>query len=125
MGETNEGVIGVTVWTDDLERLLGFYRDTLGLRLRSRKGDWANFEWGSLRLNLGLHGGVKGRANDPYRIMITFGVSGIHDEYHRLKGQGVEFIRVPEQEHWGGWVATFLDPDGNILQMMQKQGRFS
>ena len=88
MGETNEGVIGVTVWTDDLERLLGFYRDTLGLRLRSRKGDWANFEWGSLRLNLGLHGGVKGRANDPYRIMITFGVSGIHDEYHRLKGQG-------------------------------------
>lgn len=116
----NEGVIGITVWTEDLERLVAFYRDTLGLTLRGHKEGWANFEWGSLRLNLGLHDGVKGRSQDPYRIMISFGITDIHHEYHRLCDQGVEFIRHPEQEHWGGWVATFLDPDGNVLQLLQK-----
>ena len=116
----NEGVIGVTIWTEDLERLVKFYRDTLGLKLRGQKSDWANFTWGDMRLNLGLHDGVMGESQDPYRIMISFGVSNIQDEYRRLTEQGVEFIRVPELEHWGGWVATFLDPDGNILQFLER-----
>ena len=115
-----DGVIGVTIWTDDLERLVGFYRDILGLTLRGHKGDFANFAWGEMRLNLGLHDRVEGSAKDPYRTMISFGVADIHGQYDRLRGQGVEFIRVPEQEFWGGWVATFLDPDGNILQLLQK-----
>ena len=117
----NEGVIGVTVWTEDPDRLVVFYRDTLGLKLRGYKEGWANFEWGDLRLNLGLHERVKGHAQDPYRIMISFGVTDIHYEYRHLSEQGVEFVRPPEQEHWGGWVATFLDPDGNILQLLQRQ----
>ena len=116
----NDGVIGVTIWTGELERLVPFYRDTLGLTLRGQKDGWANFAWGEMRLNLGLHGEVRGESADPYRIMISFGVTDIHAEYARLKDQGVRFIRVPEQEHWGGWVATFLDPDGNILQFLEK-----
>jgi len=115
-----ESVIGVTIWTDDLERLLKFYRDTLGLKLRGRHGDFVNFAWGDMRLNLGLHDRVKGHSRDPYRIMISFGISDIHAEYRRLVERGVEFIRVPEQEFWGGWVATFLDPDGNILQFLER-----
>ena len=118
----NQGVIGVTIWTDDLERLVGFYRDTLGLVLRGQKEGWANFAWGDMRLNLGLHDRVKGQAQDPYRMMISFGVSDIHGEYRRLVEQGVEFIRAPEQEDWGGWVATFLDPDDNLLQFLQRAG---
>jgi uncharacterized glyoxalase superfamily protein PhnB len=37
----------------------------------------------------------------------------------RLAEAGVEFLRQPEQESWGGWVATFRDPDGNTLQLLQ------
>ena len=33
--------------------------------------------------------------------------------------QGVQFIREPEEESWGGTVATFSDPDGNILQLLE------
>jgi predicted enzyme related to lactoylglutathione lyase len=51
--------------------------------------------------------------------MSHLGVDDIQQEHRRLVAQGVEFIRPPEQEHWGGWVATFKDPDGNILQMLQ------
>ena len=109
------GVTGVTIWTDDLERLVTFYRDTLGLTAHRHHGDFVNFVFGDVRLNLGLHDGVKGNAQDPYRFMINLGVSDIHFEYERLRAQGVEFTRAPEQEGWGGWVATFRDPDGNIL----------
>ena len=115
-----EGVVGVTLWTDNLERLVEFYRDTLGLKVRSHHGDFVNFDFGNVRLNLGLHEGVQGRSRDPYRIMVHLGVGDIRGEHQRLSRLGVDFIRQPEQENWGGWVATFLDPDGNVLQLLQQ-----
>ena len=114
-----EAIIGLTIWTDDVETLVRFYRDTLRLNLRDYKQGWANFAWGEMRLNLGLHDRVKGKARDPHRIMVSFRVSDIDAEYQRLMEKDVEFIRVPEPEHWGGKVATFLDPDGNVLQLLQ------
>jgi predicted enzyme related to lactoylglutathione lyase len=114
------GLAGVTIWTGDLERLVGFYRDILGLELHRHHGDFANFVWGNVRLNLGLHDRVTGPSRDPYRIMVHLDVADIHEQYRRLSGRGVEFIRAPEKEGWGGWVATFLDPDGNVLQLLQQ-----
>jgi predicted enzyme related to lactoylglutathione lyase len=114
------GVIGVTLWTDNLERMFHFYHDVLHFPLHSQHEDFIAFELGEeMRFNLGLHDRVQGAARDPYRVMVNLGVADIHQEYQRLCQKGVQFIRPPEQEHWGGWVATFLDPDGNILQMLQ------
>ena len=50
---------------------------------------------------------------------LAYGVDDIYAEAKRLSEAGVEFIRQPEQESWGGWVATFKDPDGNVLQLLQ------
>lgn len=113
------GVVGITLWTDDLERLFNFYRDTLGLPLHSQHEDFIAFEMGGIRFNIGLHGQVSGVSKDPFRIMAHLGVDDIHAEHRRLRDAGTLFIRPPEQEHWGGWVATFQDPDGNLLQMLQ------
>ena len=113
---------GVTLWTDNLERLVAFYRDTLGLIMRSHHGDFVNFELGSARLNLGLHDRVSGQSRDPFRVMVHLEVEDIHGLHRRLAEEGVEFIRVPELEEWGGWVATLLDPDGNVLQLLQLPG---
>ena len=117
-----DGVVGVTIWTDDLDRLVPFYRDVLGSQLHSTHGDFVAFRFGEMRLNLGFHSQVSGASKDPYRIMVHLGTREIHDLYQRLAAQGVTFIRPPEQEGWGGWVATFLDPDGNILQLLQQPG---
>ena len=114
-----EGLVGVTIWTDDLERLVAFYRDTLGLKLHHHHGDFVNFIFGNVRLNLGRHDGVKGPTKDPYRTMVHLGVGDIQQEHRRLQDLGVQFIRQPEREEWGGWVATLLDPDGNVLQLLQ------
>ena len=113
------GVIGVTLWTDNLGPMFRFYHDALKLPLHSRRDDFIAFELGEIRYNIGLHDRVKGSSRDPFRFMPHLGVDDIHQEYERLKGQGVEFIRQPEQEHWGGWIATLKDPDGNILQLLQ------
>jgi predicted enzyme related to lactoylglutathione lyase len=115
-----EGVVGVTIWTDSVERLVPFYRDVLGLPVHSVRPDWVSFRFGEMRLNLGLHSQVAGVSRDPYRIMVHLGVRDIHALYARLKERGVEFIRPPEREEWGGWVATFRDPDGNVLQLLQQ-----
>ena len=121
------GVVGVTFWTDDLEEMFRFYNDVLQLPLHSRHPDFIAFELGRggpggdvvMRFNIGLHDRVSGTSKDPYRFMPHLGVTDIHAVAARLAEAGVEFIRQPEQESWGGWVATFRDPDGNTLQLLQ------
>ena len=113
-------VVGITLWTGNLEQQFRFYHDLLRLPLHSNHGDFISFQMGeNMRLNIGTHDGVTGPSQDPYRIMPHLGVEDIHGEHQRLVAAGVEFLRPPEQEHWGGWVATFKDPDGNILQFLQ------
>ncbi len=114
-----EGVVGVVIWTEDLEGMLGFYRDTLGLTPHSVRPRFVSFKWGGVRLGIGAHDRVSGKAKDPFRVMVNLGVADIHRECKRLSAIGVEFMRRPEREHWGGWVATFSDPDGNTIQLMQ------
>ena len=62
------GVVGITLWTDDLERMFRFYNDLLQLPLHSRHPDFIAFELGDIRFNIGLHGEVKGGSQDPYRF---------------------------------------------------------
>ena len=113
------GVVGVILWTSNLDKMRIFYRDTLKLPLHSDHGDFVAFRFGDMRLSIGLHKAVKGSARDPHRIMVNLGVDDIHAEHCRLSKEGVEFVRSPEQESWGGWVSTFKDPDGNLLQLLQ------
>jgi predicted enzyme related to lactoylglutathione lyase len=118
---SNIRMAGVLIWTEAarFESMVRFYRDTLGLRPRSVKEDFINFEWGEVRLSVGIHSGVRGLSRDPLRIMVNFAVDDIHTTYTRLTEAGTLFTRAPEVEDWGGYVATFLDPDGNALQLMQ------
>ena len=113
------GVVGVTLWTSDLERMFRFYNDVLRLPLHSRHEDFIAFELGDVRFNIGLHDRVEGLSKDAFRFMPHLGVDDIHAEASRLRDAKVEFIREPDQESWGGGVATFKDPDGNVLQLLQ------
>ena len=115
-----EGVVGVIIWTERMERLLPFYRDKLGLTPHSVHADFVSFSFGEVRLSIGLHSQVVARNKEPQRIMINLGTKHIEEVYRSLTKKGVEFVRPPELEHWGGWVATFRDPDGNFLQLLQQ-----
>ena len=69
-----EGVAGVIIWTEDLDRLFAFYRHTLELIPYSIRPNFIAFRWGEMRLSLGKHAKVRGPSCDPYRIMINLAV---------------------------------------------------
>ncbi len=116
-----KGVHSVIVWTEDLGRLLPFYRDTLGLRTEMDTPEFVVFaaDQGA-QLCLGVHSEVKGASRDPNRFMVDLTVDDCKREYERLRGRGVEFIREPSVDVADGIIiATCKDPDGNLLQIFQ------
>jgi len=122
MGQgTVRGIAGVLIWTEAgrFEAMARFYRDQLGLVPRTSKSDFINFDWNGLRLSVSVHERVQGVSRDPHRIMVNLLVDDIHALHARLTRAGVAFTRPPQVEDWGGQVATFLDPDGNVLQLFQ------
>jgi predicted enzyme related to lactoylglutathione lyase len=116
-----DGLAGILIWTeaDRFPAMARFYRDTLGLTPRSAKSDFVNFDWSGVRLSVGVHDQVRGPSREGLRLMINLAVVDIHAAHERLARAGVTFTRVPAPEDWGGWVATFADPDGNTLQLLQ------
>lgn len=110
---------GVIFWTENLDAMAAFYRDTLALPVHSVRPDFVAFQLGPVRVSIGRHSQVHGETAEPERVMVNFGVSDIDRVYTRLRDAGVAFVRPPEREHWGGLVATFRDPDGNLLQLLQ------
>ena len=110
---------GVIIWTDQFTNMVTFYGKVLGLSPHSVKSDFVAYKWGNTKFSIGQHSEISGESKDPYRIMLNFDVSDIKLLCQKLTGKGVRFIRKPEREHWGGVVATFNDPDGNIIQLLQ------
>jgi len=121
MAGSIEGMAGVLIWTspERFEAMARFYRHRLGLAPRTVKPDFINFDWGGVRLSVSVHDRVTGMSADPLRIMVNLAVDDIRAVHARLEANGVVFTRPPEAEEWGGRVATFRDPDGNLLQLLE------
>ena len=120
--EVINGVVGVIIWTDRLDVMTQFYRETMGFPVHSVRPYFVAFEWGDMRFSIGTHEDVSGKTTESERVMINLGTENVQEAYEDLVAKGVEFVRPPEQEHWGGWVATLRDPDGNTLQLLQQSG---
>jgi predicted enzyme related to lactoylglutathione lyase len=114
------GLAGVLIWTSEerFSAMRRFYVETLGLRPRSDRPNFVNFQIGAARLTIGVHQGVDGISRDPLRIMINLAVTDIHAAHVRLTTVGVPCLRAPSPESWGGLVATYSDPDDNTVQLM-------
>ena len=115
-----QGVAGTIIWTENFTELLDFYRNVFVTEPKSIKGQFASFDFGETKFCLVIHKNVKGISKEIYRVMINLRTEDIFFEYERLQALGVKFIRIPEKENWGGWIATFLDPDNNVIQMIQQ-----
>ena len=113
-------IAGINIWTDNFKNMSNFYENILNLNVHTSKDNWISFEYLDFRLNIGTHSMVNKKNNDSHRIMINLLSNNIDQMYKTLLNKDVEFIRKPEKEKWGGWVATFYDPDRNILQLLQK-----
>ena len=116
--KSNIKLAGVIIWTQNFDEMINFYKEVLGLKPKSLRKNFVNFEWHNLKLSISVHEKVIDTAKDPFRIMINLESDDIFSIYNDLSTKGVQFIREPEDESWG-FVASFYDPDGNILQLIQ------
>jgi predicted enzyme related to lactoylglutathione lyase len=48
---------------------------------------------------------------------VGFAVSDLEAEHRRLADAGVTFTMEPSRQPWGGFMALFVDPDGNIYYL--------
>lgn len=113
----------VNVFVTDLERAVAFYRDTLGLPLQFQEQQfgYASFAPEGIRLGLAR---VDPNAPESTSLVgrhtgVAFGVPDLDAAHAQLAAKGVRFTMPPSRQPWGGYMATFADPDDNIFYLDQ------
>lgn len=107
----------------DIDRAVGFYRDTLGMQLLFQVPGqpMAFFKCGEVRLYLGIPESEEFRSKSVH----YYRVGMIDDAFTELTGRGVEFREKPHMVNDDGtnqlWLAFFEDPDGNHLALMEER----
>jgi predicted enzyme related to lactoylglutathione lyase len=112
---------GASIWSEDLNNLLPFYRDVLGFRVAMESPEFVVLVLGgdspdTPMLGLGTHSAVHGQNPDPARHMLRLSSDDLTADWERLKAAGVEFIEEPVA-YGNLWVATLKDPEGNLIQL--------
>jgi predicted enzyme related to lactoylglutathione lyase len=118
-----KGLGGASIWSEDLTKLLPFYRDTLGMAVALDTPGFVvlGTDVTQPALALGTHSEVHGKAKEPQRHIVSLTTDDIKSEHKRLSSAGVAFLEEPTD---GGQVifATFTDPEGNYLQLLEFKG---
>ena len=112
----------VRIFVKHWEEACAFYGNTLGLEERFRNDEigWAEYDLG------GPCFGVERVASDDAEglalvgrfVGVSLQVDDIGASYQSLSERGVPFKSPPEQQPWGGTLAHFEDPDGNVLTLL-------
>ncbi len=112
-------VDNVHYWTKNMDAGVSFYRDVLGLPMRSRMGeDWAEFDAGGT--TVALHGTREGHAPPQEGATVVFEVDDLDGAMTSFRGRGVGFEgEVNEVPGYGRFV-SFRDPDGNLVQIFER-----
>lgn len=107
----------VTLWGEDMERMITFYRDVLGLSLLAIDRGRPHFDFGGGYLVL-LPGKPLGVENSipPRFPVLAFAVDDLHEFVHQLKMYKVEMPWGVERDDDSRWV-MFNDPCGNLIEV--------
>lgn len=120
-----KGLESVTLFSENAKKLAEFYRNTVGLKVKTEfeMGDnQTGFEFEIAEgsgFNIIDHSDIKGKAKDPKRCLLNFEVDDIEKEFDRLKKAIVKVIAETYHVEEYGYIATFEDPDGNYFQLVQ------
>ncbi len=128
-----------TIYVIDQEEALEFYRDTLGLEVRTDMPMTDDIRWVTLSpkgqpdLEIVLMQIVPGPAfsaemAEEMKALVRRGVLGIgvfetddvHGDYERLSKQGVEFVSPPKEQFYG-IEAVVRDNSGNWFSLTQRK----
>ena len=103
--------------TNDMDREVAIYRDTLELSLTFQDGvKWAQMKAGDV--NFSLSSPEEGAAGATGAVII-FEVDDIANSRDQITAGGAEIVDERDRGAHGE-VLTFRDPDGNLVQLFQR-----
>ncbi len=116
----------VRIFVSDFERSFEFYAKSVGMEQDfSDNSTWAQFHAGddiSLAIELCAPDRVECGSKLVGRFSgVTLCVDDIAKAFTEMRARGVEFTSEPMTQPWGGTIAIFRDPDGNVLTLMESR----
>jgi catechol 2,3-dioxygenase-like lactoylglutathione lyase family enzyme len=112
----------VIVGVKSLASAVPFYRDTMGFELLFSEPEFhfASFKVGDMRFSL-AEGAAETHGAGDRNTGIGFEVPDVDAAHAELAAKGVTFTMGPGKMPWGGYMAMFADPDGNVFYLDQAQ----
>lgn len=112
----------VIVGVKSLEAAVPFYRDTMGFEFLISEPEmhFASFKVGEMRFSL-AEGAEETHGTGNRNTGIGFEVADLDAAHAELAAKGVRFTMGPGKMPWGGYMAIFVDPDGNEFYLDQAQ----
>jgi predicted enzyme related to lactoylglutathione lyase len=103
----------VIVGVKSLDAAIAFYRDTMGFEFLFSEPEmhWASFKVGEMMFSVAEGTETHGTGNR--NTGIGFAVPDVDAAHAELAAKGVRFTMGPGKMPWGGYMAMFVDPDGN------------
>lgn len=113
-------VAAVILLVSDMRRSVTFYKNTLGLRLKSKSKDWIEFiQDGTVLALHPAHSKMRPRSKKAKMgVLVAFKVGDMDEIYKTLKRKHVKFFKKPTDEAFGKH-AIILDPDGYMISLAE------
>lgn len=113
----------ILLFSENPKDLAEFYKKILRAEPGWEGDGYTALTAGAGTIVIGPHDKVKGKSQNPERIMLNFEVTDVKGEFDRVKALGGKVIADPyhpeeEKDNDEGLIATFEDPDGNYFQLM-------
>jgi len=107
----------VILLVSNIDRSIKFYRDTLGIPIKTKSKDWVEFF--NKDTVLALHPAKKkGKMKTGSGMLVGFEVSDIDSTIKSLKERKVKFFKKPKEEPFGKH-AIIQDPDGHLVSIAE------
>jgi predicted enzyme related to lactoylglutathione lyase len=110
----------VMKFVSNMDEAVKFYRDTVGLPLKSQSPGWSEFATGSTVL--ALH--PSSEQNPPGMVELGFSVDDLQAFHAAMAAKGVTFPMPPKEQDFG-LLAQFLDSEGSACSVSQERERSS
>ena len=120
----------ILIGSEDPKRLAEYYSKLLGKpTMDAGEGGYTGWQLGTGWVTVGPHDQVKGKNQQPGRLLWNIESADVKGDFERFKAAGATVIREPYDPAEGRedvegqmLIATFADPDDNYFQLMSPMG---
>ncbi|HAZ29444.1 TPA: hypothetical protein DCY43_01660 [candidate division WWE3 bacterium] len=117
-------LFAVCLLVKDFDTSFVFYKNKLGLELKSKDKGFANFKLEGPELAIFQKDAATAMFPKKYMgngggVSLAFQTANLESTCKKLNEAGVDIFEGPKQTPWGQKVAYFKDPDDNIWEVSE------